>query len=225
MSLAAQLDGVDFLLVGGLAVQLLGEGTSWNDDLSAASRPTYDIDIAVRRIADLKNLAKVKGTRVDVLELEVSRTDLGVEEGRTAIHARLPDDSRSIHVPGTSRVIRVVGPASLVVMKAAAIADPARGKRGTDLADIATLALREREKSLGLREQIASWKPEMRKELIAAVGAVKAAFASPESEGSYEFSKVLRGGPIFDYDEWLQKEIEATERASIAVRLLLEDFA
>jgi hypothetical protein len=223
LRVAKLLEGIEFRLVGGLAVQLLGEGVHFEDELAALSRPTADVDIAVLRIAALPTQAKVPG--VDVLEWEITESNLAVTQGNQSIQARLPDDSRLILVPGTTRHVRVAGPASLVLLKSAAAVASARGKHGTDLADIATLALRERAAPSGVAKRLADWKPEMTRPLLAAIRDVRTAFATPESDGSFEFSKVVRGGkPIFDYEEWSRMEASATEQASIAVRRLLEAF-
>ena len=210
-----------FRLVGGLAVQALTRNVSVAEVEHIASA-TQDVDIATSEA--IGNLAAIAGIRVDVLDFEISDDDLFVEEEGHRITVRLPDETRIVRLPGSDREVVIAGPATLIAMKAAAASAP-RGKRRTDHADIALLAVEERLRPTGVSALLEAWRPKMRAGLRSSIAAVRAAFATDESEGPVAFANVVReAAAILEYEEWVSKEAVALREASVAVRLALRAF-
>lgn len=137
-----EASGTAYAVIGGIAVQLR----------SREPQTTLDVDVAVRRFADIPRDALIQagfvhegrhphrdnwrapgsGPRTQRTAIQFSAEDVGIEAAIA--------QARSVDVGGFT--LRVATPADLIVLKLAAAEEPTRraSKRRQDLLDVITLA-------------------------------------------------------------------------------------
>lgn len=241
----------EVLLVGGQAVGLLTAefrrrgapiDTRRLEDLAGAARNTEDIDFAIRsgRLADAARALTEAGfhrtdggTRflsdaaiVDLLEANTEPVPGPVDQESHPWAIPAPADQIGVITikPGGASV-RVPTIAALVAMKAQSWASRSSTrpeKKGTDLADIASLALCERVRPTGARECFQEWAPRVKAAVFYNLRHIHTLFASPDADGVTAYVKVVRE---FAGSPWTPDDDErAAANASDAVRVLLAAY-
>jgi len=241
----------ELLLVGGQAVGITTAAfrrrgvrvdTREAQDVAGAGRGTEDIDFAIRagRFDDAAGALLRAGfdrkemktrffsgaTVVDVLEADPGAVPGPVDQGASPWSIPAPaGESVTVTLGPEGTRVSIPTIAVLVAMKSQSWASRSAlrpEKKGTDLADIASLALCERVRPSGARESFTRWAPQVEARVFYVFREVRARFESPEADGTRAFVKVVRefAGAPWSADD----EIRTAAHASDAVRSLLADF-
>ncbi len=241
--------GIEPTLVGGQAVMLSNVPEFDPDATDAIADPRFLAGI-IRATADVDFVVKEDRIRAAVEALEANgfapsyprslhfqrqRTEVDLLEGHDvdgSADAEVSERSILVALPIRDHVVldldgvalASVGAATLVVLKACAVADPTRGKRQADLADLASIAIREQVHSTGAVERLRKWKATMSPGLLGRMVAVRERFSDPAREGCQAFAREVRAQVAGRLDTWDAEEQEVASVACDAVLSLLAAF-
>lgn len=241
--------GLDPTLVGGQAVMISNVTVRDPDDDVLLSDPAF-LGSLVRATADLDFVISAESMPVATAALEAAgfvrtyprslrlmRTGIEVDllEGESvegSANAEVSDRSIAVSLPAGDRVetdvdgiaLSIAGPATLVVLKACALADPTRGRSQADLSDIATLAIREFVAPTSASQRLRQWETTMTPELRGRLRSVRQKFSTPDAAGCQAFCREVRSQLAGPFDEWEAEEAIVAAVAGDAVLALLAAF-